>query len=49
MWCLGLFLPLLIGEFIAEDDEHWSAYCTLLEIVHIVFSPLISKQQIPYL
>jgi hypothetical protein len=48
-WCLGLFLPLLIGEFIAEDDDHWTAYCTLLEIVCIVFSPLISKLQMPYL
>ncbi|XP_028416232.1 uncharacterized protein LOC114540154 [Dendronephthya gigantea] len=49
MWCLGLFLPLLVGEFIDEDDDHWTAYCTLLEIVRIVFSPLVSKQQIPYL
>ena len=49
MWCLGLFLPLLIGEFIAEDDDHWTAYCTLLEIVRIIFSPLVSKLQMPYL
>ncbi|XP_028418395.1 uncharacterized protein LOC114543724 [Dendronephthya gigantea] len=49
MWCLGLFLPLLVGEFIDEDDDHWTAYCTLLEIVRIVFSPLVSKEQIPYL
>ncbi|XP_028417218.1 uncharacterized protein LOC114543833 [Dendronephthya gigantea] len=49
MWCLGLFLPLLIGEFMTEDDDHWNAYCVLLEIVRIIFSPLISKEQMPYL
>ena len=49
MWCLARFLPLLIGEFIPEDDDHWEAYCILLEIVRIAFSPLISKQQMPYL
>jgi hypothetical protein len=49
MWCLALFLPFLIGKFIEEDDNHWKAFCTLLQIVHIVFSLLISKQQMPYL
>jgi hypothetical protein len=44
MWCLALFLPFLIGKFIEEDDDHWKAFCFV-----IVFSPLISEQQMPYL
>ena len=23
MWCLGRYLPLLIGDLIPDDDEHW--------------------------
>jgi hypothetical protein len=49
MWCLGLYLPLLIGEFILEEDEHWEAYCILVQILKIVFAPVISKEQMPYL
>jgi hypothetical protein len=49
MRCLGLHLPLLIGENIPDDDDHWELLGTLLEIVRIVFSPLLSKNQVPYL
>ena len=40
MWCLGQFLPLLIGEFIPEDD-HWENFLTLLDIIYYVFGPVI--------
>ena len=49
MWCLALHLPLLVEEFITEDDEHWGLLCTLLQIVRIAFSATISKNQVPYL
>ena len=49
MWCLALHLPLLIGQNIPEDDNHWELLKTLLEIVRIAFSPLLAKNQVPYL
>ena len=33
MWCLARLLPLMIGELIPEDDEHWKLYITFLTIV----------------
>ncbi|XP_028394435.1 uncharacterized protein LOC114518624 [Dendronephthya gigantea] len=48
MWCLSLYLPFLIGECVPDKDEHWDLFC-LLQIIRIVFSPTISKEQIPYL
>lgn len=41
MWCLGKFLPLIIGSLVAVDDENWQHFLLLLEIVDIVFSPSI--------
>ncbi|XP_044173356.1 uncharacterized protein LOC122957349 [Acropora millepora] len=49
MWCRGLHLPLIVGNLVPEDDEHWQHYCTLLQIVRIIFSPVINREQIPYL
>ena len=41
MWCLGKFLPLIIGSLVPVDDENWQHFLLLLEIVDIVFSPSI--------
>lgn len=49
MWCLGLHLPLIIGNLVPEDDENWHLYCTLLQIVRIIFAPIINRDQMPYL
>ena len=46
MWCLALYLPLLIGTCVPEDDEYWNLLCLLLQIVRIVFSPTINKDQV---
>ncbi len=32
-------LPLLIGDLIPEDNEHWSLYLILLQITEIVMAP----------
>ena len=42
MWCLGKFLPLMIGSMVAIDDEYWQHFLLLLEIVDIVFSTSIT-------
>lgn len=49
MWCLAIYLPMLIGICILDDDEHWKLYCSLLDIVRIRFSPMISHGQAAYL
>ena len=42
MWCLGKFLPLVIGGAIPDDDEKWQHFLLLLKIIDIVFSPVVS-------
>ena len=42
MWLLGRLLPLMIGYWVPEEDEHWLSYLLLLDIVDILFAPDIS-------
>ena len=49
MWCLGRFLPLLVGAHVPAEDEKWHLYITLLEIVDIVFSPAITTGKAAFL
>ena len=46
MWCLGRFLPLIIGNLVPEEDERWQLFNMLLEINDIVFSPIVSEDHI---
>ena len=48
-WCLGRFIPLLVGDKVPEDDERWMNYLTLLHIMEFVFAPAINQGQIGYL
>ena len=43
-WCLGRFLPLLIGDFISDDYQ----YLTYLEIIDEVFAPITSPERADY-
>jgi hypothetical protein len=49
MWCLGRFLPLIIGANIPPEDEKWNLYITLLEIVDIILSPGITVDKASFL
>lgn len=42
MWCLGKFLPLIVGSSIPNDNEKWQHFLLLLKIVDIIFSPVAS-------
>ena len=33
MWCLGRFLPLIVGVHVPEHDSHWRCYLQLLQIL----------------
>ena len=48
MWCLGRFLPLLIGDLISEDYQYWDNYLTHLEIIDEVFAPITSIERADY-
>ena len=43
MWLLGRLLPILVGEYVPEDDEHWCNYLLLLDIVDIMFARRITE------
>ena len=41
MWLLGRVLPLIIGDYLPEDDEHWLLFLQM--IVDLLFSPALSQ------
>lgn len=48
MWCLGRFLPLLIGHFVPEGDSFWENFLLLLTIMDYVFSPVTTADKADY-
>ena len=46
---MGRILPLIIGDFVPEDDQHWELFLHLMDIVDILFSPNISEDFAAYL
>ena len=49
MWCLGRFLPILIGDKIPEGYVYWENFLTHLDIMVEVFAPIISGDRIDYI
>lgn len=48
-WCLGRFLPLLVGDLLPEDNDHWINYLDLLKIIEYIFAPVITVAKLDYL
>ena len=48
-WCLGRFLPLLIGDLIPEGNENWRAFLMFLKIMEYTFAPVITMDKLDYL
>ena len=48
-WCLGRFLPLLIGDLVAEEDDKWENFIHLLKIMEYVFAPVTTADKLDYL
>ncbi|XP_047143709.1 uncharacterized protein LOC105850147 isoform X1 [Hydra vulgaris] len=46
---LLIVLPLLIGDKVPSDSEHWKLLLLLLKISNIVFSPAVHKSDMTYL
>ena len=48
MWCLGRFLPVLIGDKIPSDYPYWENYLTHLDIMDEIFAPVSSSERLDY-
>lgn len=48
-WCLLHNMPLLFGDLVQRDDKHWLLLLLLLQIVNIVFSPVLTEGMTIYL
>ena len=49
MWLLGRILPLLVADYVPDDDEHWLLYLQMMEIVDLLFSPKLTADHAAYL
>ena len=49
MWCLARLLPLMIGEYVAEDDDRWGLFTKFLMILNYTLAPSINEEIIEYL
>ena len=43
MQCLMLYFPLLIGDLVNEDSEHWELFVLILHMFKLISSPRITK------
>lgn len=48
MWCLGRFLPLLIGSKVPEGDLFWENFLMLLTVMDYVFAPTTTADKADY-
>ena len=49
MWLLGRILPIVIGNFVPDGDDHWNLYLQMMDIVDILFSPTVTEEYASYL
>lgn len=49
MWLLVRILPLIIGEYVPENDERWRLYLDVMNIVDILFAPNTTTDHPAYL
>ena len=49
MWLLGRILPIVIGEFVPQQDEHWELFLTMMEIIDLLFAPTTTADHAAYL
>ena len=49
VWTLVTILPLLVGDLIPEDDDHYKCFCTLLKISSIATAREIHVDTVVYM
>lgn len=45
IWCLGRFLPVLVGHLVPEGNSYWDNFLTLLTIIDHVFAPVTTPDK----
>ena len=48
MWCLGRYLPLIVGDLVPSENLHWDNYIMLLDIVDEIFAPVTTPDRADY-
>ena len=48
MWLLGRIMPVMIGDLVPEDDERWTLFLKIMDIVDILFCPKINEDNGAY-
>jgi hypothetical protein len=49
MWCLSRLLPFLVHQWIPEENDDWALFSDLMQIVDLLFSPVVEKATPIYL
>ena len=49
MWCLGRYLPILIGDKLPEGYTYWDNFLAHSEIMEEVSSPIITSVRAEYI
>lgn len=49
LWCLAIFLPMMIGSVVPVDDPVWLCYADLLEITRLIFKTSITLVEVEML
>ena len=49
MWLVARILPLVIGDLVPDDDDRWSNFLLMMEIVDLLFCPKIQEDHTAYL
>lgn len=50
MWLLARILPLLVGDYVdEEEDQHWQLYLQMMNIVDLIFCPKTSHDHAAYI
>lgn len=44
----GSFLPLIVGDLVADDSTHWSRFLQLLTIMEYILAPVTSNDNMKY-
>ena len=46
MWLLGRLLPLMVGQYVPDDDPHWMCFMELLSILVLSIAVEVSGDSI---
>ena len=49
MWVLGRLLPLMVGQYIPEGDQHWMCFLNILRIMTIATAVELTENSVSLL